>query len=106
MKLIFALLGTLVVASCTTTPSEQSYRTEILGLTDMSQEYILDRWGEPDLKVPKSNGSILSYKNVLTKDVDPLSEITTKKICTLDLTVVSDVVKTWDYKDCLPVEAP
>ncbi|SMF28427.1 hypothetical protein [Pseudobacteriovorax antillogorgiicola] len=90
----------MICGACATS-SGSAYREEILGLTDMSLEYIMTQWGEPDYKLPKSNGQSVKYESVMSVDEEPLSGELIKKICVANLDINKEgLVEDWGYSDC------
>ena len=90
----------IFAAACTTTP-EEKYRNEISGLTDMSLDYIESQWGKPEFNLPKTNGRLVKFAEVLVDEEEPVTEQVTKKLCTAELQLTKDgLVEDWSYTKC------
>lgn len=96
-------MGLILVGSCVT-KSEDTYRKEISGLTDMSLDYIASQWGKADSRIPKGTGAVLKYKKILSVDEDPLTGKLNRKLCVAKLSVnKKGLVTDWVYENCSPI---
>ncbi len=78
-----------------------SDRLEMTGLEEMSLEYIKTKWGDPDTNVPKGEGRVVHYKNIQSRDEDPVTRKVTLKSCVVRLDLTKDqLVKNWEYENC------
>ena len=98
---------TLLATACTTVPGIGSRngddRKEIIGLEEMSLEYIQTLWGTPDANVPAGDGRTVRFKNIRADDEDPISGKIEVKFCDVRLDVNrQQLVKTWQYESCRP----
>ena len=67
----------------------------------MSLDYIESLWGKADRRVPMSYGSVVTFKNILSKDEEPLTGKINKKVCSIKLKVnKKGLVKKWNYQKC------
>ena len=84
MGKLISVVTLFLMMSCAT-GSGDDYRKEISGLTDMSIEYIEGQWGKPDYNLPKTKGRTVKFNKVLYIDTDPVTEVSTRKLCTVRL---------------------
>ncbi|RYZ71078.1 MAG: hypothetical protein EOP09_05165 [Proteobacteria bacterium] len=97
--------------SCTTTSSSgpgntgsSDGRREIIGLEEMSLEYIQTLWGQPDQSIPAGKGKLVRFKSIRTEDEDPITGAVKVKSCDVKLDVnEKQLVTTWAYEVCRPV---
>ncbi|RYZ67321.1 MAG: hypothetical protein EOP09_11230 [Proteobacteria bacterium] len=105
MKRILVFV-TFLVAACTTAPgvgnsSSSDERKEIVGLEEMSLEYIQTLWGTPDANVPAGQGRTVRFKNIRAEDEDPITEKVEVKYCDVRLDINSQqLVQSWQYEGC------
>ncbi|MES2744111.1 MAG: hypothetical protein V4655_01735, partial [Bdellovibrionota bacterium] len=78
--------------SCTTTSSSgpgntgsSDGRREIIGLEEMSLEYIQTLWGQPDQSIPAGKGKLVRFKSIRTEDEDPITGAVKVKSCDVKL---------------------
>lgn len=78
-------------------------RKEIIGLEEMSLEYIQTMWGAPDQSVPAGKGKIVRFKDIRSEDEDPITGAVAVKYCDIRLDVNErQLVETWTYEVCRP----
>lgn len=95
------LLVACLLPACVTS-SSRSHRQEILGLEEMSLEYIQMQWGEPDYDLPRRTGRTVKFEKIHTRDEDPVSNEVTERVCVIRLEIDKDgLVEKWDYEACV-----
>ncbi|MFW7379970.1 MAG: hypothetical protein ACOH5I_14245 [Oligoflexus sp.] len=95
------LVASIFCASCVTS-SSKSERQEISGLEEMSLEYIETQWGKPDYNLPTRKGRTVKFEKINTRDVDPVSNYVTERICIIRLEIDQEgLVEQWDYESCV-----
>lgn len=107
---IYGFTSLCILMACTHTaeapPSalpqvEPDGRQEMTGLEDMSVEYIESVWGKPDAEQAAPKGKTLLFKDIHTKDSDPLLNKVEQKRCDIRLLIgPDDVVSSWTYENC------
>lgn len=106
MKLSSAvLLVGCLAAACTTVPGigSSNERREIVGLEEMSLEYIESNWGTPDSNTPHGEGRTARYKSIRTETEDPISGNVDVKQCDIRLELNNKMIVTsWEYESCRP----
>lgn len=110
MKASFLIPLLLIFSSaCSTTSGSGGFlggsneRKEIVGLEEMSLEYIQTLWGEPDQNVPSGKGRTVRFKNIRAEDEDPISGAVAVKYCDVKLEVNErQLVSSWNYEVCRP----
>ena len=87
-------------AGCTTT--SDNARPEIVGLREVSKEYLVETWGQPDFQKQHVNGqSVLRYNRVTATKEDPLTEKVIKSLCDIELVLDREgIVLDWKYLQC------
>lgn len=106
--LSFALLlnASLPILSCATGSSlsggkASGERREIVGLEEMSLEYVQTLWGSPDQNVPAGKGRTVRFKNIRTEDENPITGVILVKYCDVRLDVNDrQLVQSWLYEIC------
>ncbi|MBC7661859.1 MAG: hypothetical protein H7249_19375 [Chitinophagaceae bacterium] len=105
----YALIAfTLLASACTTVSGDGNSsapsggeRKEIVGLEEMSLEYIQTSWGTPDSNVPAGEGRTVRFKNIRTEEEDPITEKIEIKICDIRLDInKAQLVQSWQYETC------
>ena len=103
-RVLRVIAVSVVLTSCTTTEQglgPNGERLEMTGLEDMSLAFIKTQWGEPDGNIPKGEGRLVSYKNIRSRDEDPVTGKVTIKSCQIRLELTRELlVKNWDYENC------
>lgn len=76
-------------------------RREIVGLEEMSLEYIQTLWGAPDQNIPAGKGRTVRFKDIRTENEDPITGAIAVKYCDVRLDVNErQLVQTWVYETC------
>jgi hypothetical protein len=95
------ILALIMLSACVSS-SSSSGRQEILGLEEMSLEYIQMQWGNPDYKLPRRTGQTVKFEKILTRDQDPVTGHVTEQLCTIRLDIDREgLVEQWDYETCV-----
>lgn len=95
----------IVCVACTTVPGKgnSSDRREIVGLEEMSLEYIESSWGAPDSNTPRGDGRTVRFKNIRAETEDPISGRVDVKQCDIRLDLNNkQLVTSWEYENCRP----
>lgn len=107
IPLLIILVG--LATACSTTSggipgvNADGERREIVGLEEMSLEYIQSLWGKPDQNVPAGDGRTVRFKDIRTENEDPITEKVEVKYCDVLLDIDSrQLVKKWQYESCRP----
>lgn len=94
------ILALIILPACVS--SSSSARQEILGLEEMSFEYIQTQWGEPDYNLPRRAGRTVKFEKIQTSDQDPVTGHVTERVCTIRLDIDREgLVEKWDYESCV-----
>ena len=96
----FSMVLLLFGASCTTTGG--NHRPEIVGLREVSKDYLLEVWGKPDAqRVHKNGQTIIQFNRVEATKEDPLTEKVIKTLCNIELVLDREgIVLDWKYLSC------
>ncbi len=83
--------------------ADEGGRKEIVGLEEMSIEYIETLWGKPDSVTPTATGKTVRFKNIRAEDEDPINDKVVVKYCDVRLDVnAKQLVQSWQYETCRP----
>ncbi|RYZ57428.1 MAG: hypothetical protein EOP07_09920 [Proteobacteria bacterium] len=78
-------------------------RKEIVGLEEMSLEYIETLWGKADQNLPAGDGRTVRFKGIRTENEDPITEKVDVKYCDVRLDLDKrQLVRKWQYETCRP----
>lgn len=109
MKVALLMAMIALASACTTTGGDGAGRTadgerkEIIGLEEMSLEYIQTLWGKPEQNLPAGDGRTVRFKSIRTETEDPITEKVQIKHCDVLLNIDKrQLVSKWQYESCRP----
>lgn len=106
LSLVMLLSAPLLMTACATGSGSGGIagsdgRREIVGLEEMSLEYIETLWGKPDQNIPAGKGRTVRFKDIRTEDENPITGAVAVKFCDIRLEVnEKQLVQTWLYETC------
>lgn len=110
MKAALSIAFVVLASACTTTSgggaagrTADGERKEIIGLEEMSLEYIQTLWGKPEQNLPAGEGRTVRFKSIRTETEDPITEKVEIKHCDVLLNIDKrQLVSKWQYESCHP----